>query len=449
MIDQVIAKSIKARVLLYYASPFYSGNREFFEDFRDPRDNEPFFPVNDTPEQTKAKWDEALTAVNAAIDAATAEGKILYNHEKQYLLADRAFASLNEECAQRMQTLYSLRLIIPEPWNSELIWGISNIDLYNQGELAHATNIRLSTASGIAEGDKNQSAFSWQWLGATYRMAERYYTKNGLPIDEDLTWNYLGRHEAYTSPGSEDPDYPHVAGLLQPNITTINLYANRELRFYANLDITGGWVRSHYEVIPVLMMSGTSGGWEPSVNQTDFFCTGIGIQKMTHPESRSSNWQRQVKFPYPLFRLADLYLMKAEILNEVKDAPDQEVWDAINIVRARAGIPTVETVWSDATLARTPNKHTNKAGMRDIILHERSIELAFEGHRFWDMQRHKRAHIEFATSIRGWNYKGTSFSSFFELGIVQSRRFTIRDYLWPICIDELNTNGNLVQNPEW
>jgi hypothetical protein len=148
-------------------------------------------------------------------------------------------------------------------------------------------------------------------------------------------------------------------------------------------------------------------------------------------------------------RMADLYLMRAEILNEIKDVPDHEVWDAINLVRQRAGIPNVETVWSNPALAKTVNKHTSKTGMRDIILRERSIELAFEGHHFWDMQRHKRAHIEFASAIRGWNARGSSFSTFFELGIVQSRRFTIRDYLWPICLDEMNTNGNLVQNPEW
>ena len=452
MVDQVIVKAIKSQVLLYYASPFYSGNREFYEDFRDPRDNQPFFPVNDTPEQTKAKWNEALVAVNEAISAAISESKSLYRYpsvQKELFIRDRTFAGISDDCKKRMQTLYDLRYVIADPWNQELIWGMSNINIYNQGELAHSTNIRLSSATDIPEGDKNQAGFSWQWNGATYRMTERYYTKNGLPVNEDLTFNYIGRHEAYTTPGVDDPNYGEVAGLLQPNVTTINLYANRELRFYANLDITGGWVRSHFEVIPTLMMQGTSGGWEPSVNGTDFFCTGIGLQKLVHPESRSSYWQRQVKFPYPIIRMADLYLMKAEILNEIKDAPDQEVWDALNVVRARAGIPNVETVWSNGSMARTVNKHTTKSGMRDIILQERSIELAFEGHRFWDMQRHKRAHIEFASSIRGWNYRGSSFATFFELGIVQSRRFTIRDYLWPISLNELNTNGNLVQNPEW
>ena len=459
MIDQVIAQAIKARVLLYYASPFYSGNREFYEDFVDPRDNQPFFPVFDTPEQTKAKWEEALTAVNIAIDAAKSEGKSLYKYpeEKQYFTTqvaswrdDRTLAEINPK---QMETLYDLRYLVVDPWNRELVWGLSNINYTADGALSSSTNVRLSTLLrdrfGITGWDYGAAAYSWQWMGATYRMTERYYTKNGLPIDEDATFNYNGRHEAYTTPLETDPEYEDIAGILQPGFQTISLYAGREMRFYANLGFTGGFWRAHYDVLPMFMYQNSPGGRESNVSY-DFFCTGIGLQKFVHPESRSNAWQRQVPFPYPLIRLADLYLMKAEILNEIKDAPDREVWDAINLVRARAGIPNVQDSWSNPNWAKTLNKHTTKDGMRDIILRERSIELAFEGHRFWDMQRHKRAHREFATGIQGWSYLGENFNSFFVLNTnLQSRRFGITDYLWPIRLDELNTNANLVQNPGW
>jgi hypothetical protein len=337
-------------------------------------------------------------------------------------------------------------MLVVDAWNKELLWGYSNINIYGEGELAHSTNIRLPAGLGDIP---NTASFSWQWLAASYRMTERYYTQNGLPIDEDLTFNYNTRHDAYMTTGVEEPDYPAIAGLMQPNQSTINLYMNREMRFYTNLGITGGYYRSHFTNIPIYMMANSNGGYNPSINGTDFLCTGIAIQKWVHPESKSGAWQRTIKFPYPLMRMADLYLMKAEALNEYKDVPDQEVWDAVNLVRARAGIPNVETVWSDPALTRTPNKHTTKSGMRDIILRERSIELAFEGSRFWDMVRHKKAHIEFSTPIQGWDYKGASPATFFVLGVVQARRFTIRDYLWPISLTELNTNGKLIQNPGW
>ena len=461
MIDQVIVKAIKARILLFYASPFYSGNREFYEDFLDPRDNQPFFPVYDTPDQTKAKWQLALEAVNEAINAAHAEGKSLYKYpaEKPYFTTnandsdwrnDRKLAEINPS---QMTLLYNLRYVLCDPWNSELIWGLSNVKYASDGALAQSTNIRLSqllnNLYGITGWDYGAAGYSWQWMGATYRMAERYYTKNGLPIDEDITFNYNGRHEAYITPAVDEPEFVDIAGILQPSFQTINLYVNREIRFYANLGFTGGLWRAHYDVCPTTMFQNSPGGRESNVSY-DFLCTGVGIQKFAHPESRSNAWQRVVQYPYPILRLADLYLMKAEILNEIKDVPDREVWDAINLVRARAGIPNVETVWSNPALAKTLNKHTTKDGMRDIILRERNIELSFEGHRFWDMVRHKRAHREFTTAVQGWSYLGENFNTFFVLNTnLQARRFGITDYLWPIRLDELNTNANLVQNPGW
>ncbi|GHT67928.1 starch-binding protein [Bacteroidia bacterium] len=443
MIDRGIATAIKARIMLFRASPFYSGNRDFFEDFLDPEDGKPYFPVFDTPERTKEKWNEALTAVNTAIQMAESYGKTLYTYEKPIYIKDEKYYSLNPE---KLKTYYDVRMVVVDPWNKELIWGNSNVNVYDQGDLSSATNIRLPADVGISEGDFNAAPFSWQWLGTPYRTAERYYTENGLPITEDPLFNYNSRHDIVTTPGAEDPDYPAIAGLVQPNQPIVNLYLNREMRFYANLGITGGYFRSHFEIIPTYMMQGTSGGYNPSINGTDFFCTGIGIQKLVHPESRSSNWQRVIRFPFPIIRMADLYLMKAEILNEIKETPDAEVWNEINRVRARAGIPTVQASWANA---RTANKHTTKAGMRDIILQERGIEFAFEGSRYWDMLRHKRAHIEFSSPVQGWNYKGTNTSAFFVLGVVQSRRFTVRDYLWPISLNELNTNGKLIQNPGW
>ncbi|WP_158648500.1 RagB/SusD family nutrient uptake outer membrane protein, partial [Candidatus Symbiothrix dinenymphae] len=124
-------------------------------------------------------------------------------------------------------------------------------------------------------------------------------------------------------------------------------------------------------------------------------------------ESTAGNFQRIVRTPFPIIRLADLYLMQAEALNEYGGpTPSQEVYDAINLVRRRAGIPDVEASWGNPAWARTLNKHRTQEGMREIILQERSIELAFEGQHFWTMHRHKKAHTEFTKDVMGWNYQG-------------------------------------------
>lgn len=438
-VDQKAAKAIKARVLFYRASPFFNGNQEYFGDFLDA-DGQPFFPT----QYDKEKWKDAIDAINDAITAASANGVKLYAYDKFPYLYDRQDYDANTE---NMKTLYDLRMLICDPWNSELVWGYSNLKYYDQGELAHSSNIRLP--QGYGDGVVNEASYSWQWMAATYAMAERYYTKNGLPINEDLTYDYNGRLNIVTTPGQAEPEYQAMRGYMQPGAETVQLYLNREPRFYANLGITGGYWRGHTVRINTMMFAGKDGGYNSSQHSTDFLTTGIGVQKFVHPESQSGAWQRTIKYPYPIMRMADLYLMKAEALNEYNDAPTAEVYNAVNIVRQRAGIPDVEEVWADASIAKTVNKHQTKDGMRDIILTERSIELAFEGSHFWDMLRHKKATAAFSTPVWGWTHTGTTAQSFFNLEVKQSRRFTITDCLWPIDLNEMNTNGKLIQNPGW
>jgi hypothetical protein len=199
------------------------------------------------------------------------------------------------------------------------------------------------------------------------------------------------------------------------------------------------------------MFQDTPGGKSASANQENYFCTGIGIQKMVHPESAAGHYFTQVRFPYPFIRLADLILMRAEAQNELQDTPDKEVWKYVDSIRVRAGIPKLDEVWSDTEKARTLNKHKTKAGMREIILQERAIELAFEGIHYWDMVRYKKAIIEFTKPIKGWNPGATKPADFFgqQPRIVQFRRFSRLSYLWPISIAEMNINSNLVNNPGW
>jgi hypothetical protein len=437
-VDRVAALAIKARVMLFRASPFFNGNEKYYKDFFD-HTGQPFFPLDEKPE----KWNDALDAVNEAITLCETNGFGLYEYDKNSYAYDRADYAANSNA---MKTLYDLRMLIVDPWNKEVIWG-RTYSITND-ILASASNIILPV--GYGDGDTNNLLFSRQLFGASYRMLERYYTKNGLPLNEDLTFDPLTKLEIVTTPGIEDPEYRPMRGFLQPGANIVKLYLDREPRFYANLGITGGYWRSHAVRIFTSMFSGDQAGYDISF-PSNFLCTGIGVQKFVHPESKSGGWVWSIKFPYPVIRMADLYLMKAEILNEI-EGPSQKVYDEINKIRRRAGIRDVEDVWSDATLVnpRSLNKHLKKDNLLDIILQERSIELAFEGgNRFWDMHRHKRAMLEFSSSIMGWDYNGFNPEYFFVVVPVQTRRFLFRDYLWPISVGETNINSNLIQNPGW
>jgi hypothetical protein len=286
-------------------------------------------------------------------------------------------------------------------------------------------------------------------------MLERYYTENGLPIDEDSQYPIADIYRVAALPDSFSTEYKKYEGLMQPEDTVINLLLKRELRFYADLMITGGYARTHRYRIRTPMYMDADGGRSGKFPD-NFFCTGIGIQKMVHPESGAGWGFAQVRFPYPYIRMADLYLMRAEALNEYWDegTPEREkAYADVDSIRARAGIPLLRDAWAQGK-AKTPNKHATRKGMREIILQERAIEFAFEGIHYWDMIRHATdidvpAITEFSQPIMGWNNEGKTAADFFLLRAVQTRRFPRSSYLWPLTVEEMNINGNLVNNPGW
>jgi hypothetical protein len=398
---------------------------------------------------SREKWKDAADAAEAAIQYGKANGYDMYRFEKIPYLEDREDFIANNA---KMQTLYDLRMVVVEPWNKELIWGQTYALQWegSNGLLATESNIYPPESyRGITEGVMSPT-MSEQRLGTSYAVLTRYYTKNGLPIDDDLTFDKTTMFDLVQTPSEGTPEYEPLRGIIQPEAETTPLYLDRELRFYANLGIVGGYWRAHTFRIRTQFYSGTQAGFNSSL-PNNYFSTGIGVQKLVHPESKNIYQPRIIRTPYPIMRVADLYLIKAEALNEYLDAPDNDVYAALNTVRRRAGIPDVQVSWSDVLTVRPAslNKHLTKDGMRDIILQERGIELSFEGHRFWDMHRHKRAVAEFSTPVMGWNYQGTNGASFFTTTAIQARRFIERDYLWPIPLNELNINGNLIQNPGW
>lgn len=137
--------------------------------------------------------------------------------------------------------------------------------------------------------------------------------------------------------------------------------------------------------------------------------------------------------------------MYTEALNETMSTPNNEVFHYINEVRKRAGLEGVKESWSK--YSKYPNKPNTREGMREIIRMERLNELAGEGKRFWDMRRWKES---LPTEIRGWNVKGETASTFYRVSTLYQRtKFTYKDFLWPLKVEAIQKNPNLVQNPGW
>ena len=168
---------------------------------------------------------------------------------------------------------------------------------------------------------------------------------------------------------------------------------------------------------------------------------------MTSVPEGSSGDISSYRYAFPIIRLADLYLMYAEALNEVKSSPDDEVYEYIDYVRKRSGLEEVKDSWSK--YSKFPDKPLTQEGMREIIRKERLNELAFEGPRFWDMRRWKLAEQDMNRTIRGLNIYEDTPEEFYKVQTIFNTSFTLKDYLWPLSIEEMVRNKNLVQNPGW
>lgn len=138
-----------------------------------------------------------------------------------------------------------------------------------------------------------------------------------------------------------------------------------------------------------------------------------------------------------LLRYAEVLLTYAESKIEMNDI-DQSVLDAINEVRGRTSV----------NMPAIP-MGLNQMEMREIVRKERTIELAFEGTRLFDIRRWLIAENVMPGSVLGLTYIDTGGNEITVDPGVNLSFNPSRDYLWPIPARQRDFNPNLAQNPGW
>ena len=429
-ITMPIAKALKAKILMLSASPIYNGNT----DFSSLIDNQGNSLVSQSYDPQK--WILAKDAILDAIESAEANGHSLYQFNQQIPIN----GGISEQITQEL----SLRAAITEPFNPEIIWAFS-ADW--TGELQQWCQPRWTSDHAALFG------FTKKSHAPTLNMAETFYSRNGVPIDEDLSWDYGNRFDVVQTPILDADNQNYHEFYIENDYNTAKLHTFREPRFYSTLGFDGGkWFSLETENINFIPHLNAKAG-APSGKQgfEIYSITGYFAKKLVHYENIISLEGSTIKgYSFPIIRLSDLYLMYAEASNETKAAPDSEVYEYIQKVRDRAGLDDGGDLVSTWQIhSANPSKPTTKDGMRSIIHQERMIELALEGHRYWDIRRWKLAGEYFSKPIRGWNIFKPDVESFYEVENIFYRNYLTKDYLWPISQTELLRNPNLIQNPGW
>lgn len=230
---------------------------------------------------------------------------------------------------------------------------------------------------------------------------------------------------------------------IQPKERTIfNIYSNTVFKFNWNTGVYDSrpnnidWIG--YLVSPWFAgATGSSGG--------------VGYVWRKYVDSTQYSWES--KTGYINMRYAEILLTYAEAKVELGEV-DGTVWNAINAVRARAGMPAVTT--------------TSTTQLREIIRRERAVEFAGEGLRLIDLRRWDLYNTAMTMPVIGVSlnpadpaetpsfsadglpvYSAASITKRLKTRAQTRVNTNARYKLWPIPQGEIDKNKNITQNPGW
>jgi hypothetical protein len=161
--------------------------------------------------------------------------------------------------------------------------------------------------------------------------------------------------------------------------------------------------------------------------------SGFGVLKMLNDASEV-NFTERDGIDCPIFRYGEILLNLAEASYELGN--NDEALEAVNQIRDRAGIALLTSV------------------DREAIRHERKVELAFEGHRYWDVRRWRIAVDKLSTPGSRLRYILDYETGKYKLIIYPDYDgpntppvFHERNYYFPVTLKRTGQNPNLVENP--
>jgi hypothetical protein len=171
--------------------------------------------------------------------------------------------------------------------------------------------------------------------------------------------------------------------------------------------------------------------------------TGYYICKMQHFLVAAGNFWVDPQQSRPQLRYAEILLNYAEAATEwhAPANPPDEVYEALKLIRDRAGI------YAGNNGMYGLKENMTAGEMREAIRNERRIELAFEGHRFFDVRRWMIAPETDSKMMTGMEVRVKN-------GIKSYTRFNVRQhiwrpamYFWPIPYKEVSKAPDMKQNP--
>lgn len=432
----VIAKALKARLLLYAASPLWNGKFPF-RDWKNTKWETPGYGHELVSLQyKKEKWEKALKAAEEAKQAAEEAGYKLFSLDDSETLRKNAqlplpyvplknessgsSAAQDEDFKKHVMLMRYVVTTRFDEGNRETIWGLANQGTVLIGSLPHR----------IIKNNQGTWRSGYSGVSPTLNAVMRFYTENGELPEKDK--NFYDPSEWYQRAGA-------TGGDLRKEIIKLN--TRREPRFYAWIAFDGGDMGTRLmggKPLTLDLKNSELHGFNDKLFNRDNNVTGYFNQKYFEPTYAFHPSSDAIESkPRPLIRMAELYLNIAECQAALGN--DAEALKAINPIRERAGIRKLTA------------KDLSQMSATDWVRNERSVEFWNEGHRYYDIRRWMIAKQTMGAGVRkGLNATviSPSFETFNTPTVIkQPFKWTDRMYLLPFFKNEVYKNPQFVQAP--
>ena len=384
-----VALALRAKLWVYAASPLFNGGWSEAVALTN-KDGKRLFPDRDD-----SKLQTAVDRLRDFLDYAEQGGR---------------YELLNTGNPDK--DLYNLF----QEYNKEIIWATSTNSWGKLGEQKFDT---FATPRSQPQG---QGGFH-----VLQELVDDFYMKDGKPVKAT---SFLPKSELYPANEAEMGTYNDVQ--------VSKMYIDREPRFYNTVTFSGmKWHMSNQEI------QFYRGGKDDNSVADGAPLTGYLLYKRMNRTVYGGNISGAVTSKYRpviIFRLAEFYLLYAEMLNEVEPG-NKDVLKYVNMVRRRAGLEDLETL--------NPAIEGDQTLQREAIRRESRID----GQRYFDVRRWMIADKAPGEGGQGGDFHGMNVDqpqpAYYTRTKLQTRVFKKKNYLYPIPLDEIKRSDMLVQNPGW
>jgi len=269
--------------------------------------------------------------------------------------------------------------------------------------MGYGLNANYADAFLPANKNGKESLFEVQFLGGTGTGA----------TPDPLLFHFLPRSTNTSMVTSLAINNTSTGGWNTPTQDLINAYEAGDQRLDASIGIVEGTYNASDYFTYSAVKSAVGYAGPPAGKSAVPY-----IKKYEHtPDAVSGSSD-----DFPIYRYSEALLLLAEALNEQGQSP----LAPLNAVRERAGLPDIAI--------------TDQAALRDTILHERRIELAFENKRWHDLVRS-------GTAVNVMNAFGANLKT--QLTYIPADAYIVNGdkMLYPLPQAEVGLNTLLTQNP--